>query len=91
MSQAEPYASVYAYVPGTPLAPAPLLTTGYPIVISAKDKNGYFLEHEAFDPLAMLKNPMMMIMIATGVLLFATPYLMVSLVSYPSLTPPPPP
>lgn len=78
VSNDEPYASVYAYVPGTPLAPAPLVSTGYPVVISARAKNAYFVEPEAFDPLSMLKSPMMMMMIATGFLVFATPYLMVS-------------
>ncbi|KIJ45126.1 hypothetical protein M422DRAFT_67283 [Sphaerobolus stellatus SS14] len=79
VSDAEPSASVYAYIPGTPLSPAPLLSTGSPVVLSAKARHNYFVERDAFDPVAMFKNPMMMIMLASAVLIFAAPYLKASL------------
>ena len=78
VSTAEPPVSVHAYVPGTPLGLAPHVSVAYPIILSARARNSYFVQREAFNPLDMLKSPMMLMMLVTGGLLFATPYLMVS-------------
>ncbi|KAF8581379.1 hypothetical protein K439DRAFT_1636250 [Ramaria rubella] len=79
VSTAEPHASIHAYVPGTPLSPAPPVSSAYPIILFARAKNVYFVEREGFDPLGMLKSPMMLMMLATGGFLFATPYLMANM------------
>ena len=41
-------------------------------------KNQYFVEHQSFNVMGMLRNPMIMMMVATGVLVVAMPYIMVS-------------
>ncbi|KAF8508118.1 hypothetical protein JB92DRAFT_2955032 [Gautieria morchelliformis] len=79
VSTAEPHVSVHAYVPGVPLFPAPPVSFIYPIVLSARARNSYFARREAFNPLDMLKSPMMLMMLVTGGLLFATPYLMANM------------
>lgn len=77
VSTAEPHVFVRAYIPGMPLVPAPSVSIPYPIILSARSRNSYFVEREGFNPLDMLKSPMMLMMLVTGGLLFATPYLMV--------------
>ncbi|KAF8523147.1 hypothetical protein BU17DRAFT_64040 [Hysterangium stoloniferum] len=79
VSDAEHNVSVRAFSPGTPLAAAPVASIGYPIVLAARARNAYFVEREAFNPLAMFQSPMMLMMLATGVMLFATPYLMANM------------
>lgn len=78
VSTADPHASVHAYVPGTSLALAPPVSLEYPLVLPARARNSYFVEREAFNPLDMLKSPMMLLMLVTGGMVFVMPYLMVS-------------
>jgi len=79
ISTADPQPSVHPYAPGTPLSPASPVRLPYPITLSARSKNAYFVEREGFNPLGMLKSPMMLMMIVTGGMLFATPYLMANM------------
>lgn len=55
----------------------------YPILLTPRVKNAYFIDREGFNPVAMLQSPMMLMMIGTGALLFVTPYLMVRVLSSP--------
>jgi hypothetical protein len=73
--------TVHAFVLGTPFTAA-VPNVGYPIVLSARGRNAYFVEPEAFNPLTMFQSPMMLMMLVTGVMLFATPYLMVCVKSF---------
>ena len=68
---------VRPYFPGTPLSPVAPATLPYPIVLSARAKNDYFVPRESFNVLAMFKNPMMMMMLGAGVLVLLMPTLMV--------------
>lgn len=77
VSEVDDRITVYGFIPGTPLSSNNVATLAYPIVLTPRIKHAYFVEREGFDPLAMLKSPMMLMMIGTGVLLFLTPYLMV--------------
>ncbi|KAJ8495881.1 hypothetical protein ONZ51_g1494 [Trametes cubensis] len=67
---------VRPYFPGTPLSPAAPATLPYPIMLSARAKNDYFVPRESFNVLAMFKNPMMMMMLGAGVLVLLMPTLM---------------
>lgn len=64
------------YVPGTPLLPPAPIALPYPIVLQARQRADYFVKPDAFDVLAMFKNPMMLMMVFGGVMVFAMPYLM---------------
>ena len=65
------------YIPGTSLSPASTVTLPYPIVLSAAAKLDFYAAHEAFNLVGMFKNPMMMMMLVGGGLVFAMPYIMV--------------
>ncbi|KAI8995555.1 hypothetical protein BD414DRAFT_479876 [Trametes punicea] len=67
---------VRPYFPGTPLSPAAPATLPYPIVLSARGKNDYFVPRESFNVLAMFKNPMMLMMLGAGVLVLLMPMMM---------------
>ena len=54
----------------------------YPIRIAASQKLDYYTDRQGFNLLAMFKNPMMMMMLVGGVLVFAMPYIMVSIRSH---------
>jgi len=64
------------YISGTPLSPPSPVSLPYPISLAARAKYEYFVDRESFNLLAMFKNPMMMIMVFTGVMMLAMPYLM---------------
>ncbi|KAI0639327.1 hypothetical protein C8Q77DRAFT_1152310 [Trametes polyzona] len=67
---------VRAYFPGTPLSPATSATLPYPVVLTARGRHDYFVPRESFNVLAMFKNPMMMMMLAAGVLVLLMPTMM---------------
>jgi len=56
VSNAEHNVSVYAFVPGTPFTAAVVASIEHPIVLSARARNAYFVEREAFNPLAMFQS-----------------------------------
>lgn len=64
---------------GTPLISATSVSLQYPIVLTPRHKNNYFKARESFNLLGMFQNPMMMIMVLTGLMTLGTPYLMVTL------------
>ncbi|KAI0793428.1 hypothetical protein C8Q75DRAFT_731154 [Abortiporus biennis] len=67
---------VRPYIPGTPLSPASKVLLPYPISLSPRVKYDYFIARESFNLIGMFQNPMMMIMLLTGVMMLAMPYLM---------------
>lgn len=69
---------VRPYVAGTPHNPPSTVVLPYPITLTPRLKNVYFVEAEAFNLLAMLKNPMILMMVVTGGLVMAMPYIMVN-------------
>ncbi|EKM60981.1 uncharacterized protein PHACADRAFT_180137 [Phanerochaete carnosa HHB-10118-sp] len=70
---------VHPYVPGTPLSSSTTVTLPYPIRLSAAQRLNYYAERQGFNLLGMLNNPMMMMMLVGGGLVFAMPYIMKSL------------
>ncbi|KAG5654739.1 hypothetical protein H0H81_003747 [Sphagnurus paluster] len=66
------------YAPGTPLNPSSTVLLSYPITLVPRQKHAYFVPHESFNLVAMLSNPMMLMMVVGGAMVFAMPYLMVS-------------
>ncbi|KAJ3476668.1 hypothetical protein NLI96_g11001 [Meripilus lineatus] len=67
---------VRPYIPGTPLSPPSNVKLPYPISLSARAKYDYYVPKESFNLIGMFQNPMMMIMLFTGVMVLAMPYLM---------------
>ncbi|KAJ3505099.1 hypothetical protein NLJ89_g7592 [Agrocybe chaxingu] len=70
---------VRPYIAGTPLNPPSSVLLPYPIVLSPKEKNVYFVPPESFNLTGMLANPMMLLMVGAAVMVFAMPYLMKNL------------
>ena len=73
----ESFPVVRPYVPGTPLDPPANVTLPYPITLTPREKQNYNVPTESFNVVAMLSNPMMLLMAFAGVMVFAMPYLMV--------------
>lgn len=69
---------VRPYVPGTPLNPPSPVLLPYPVVLIPREKSVYFVPPETFNLIAMMSNPMMLLMVLGGGMMLATPYLMVS-------------
>lgn len=72
-------AEIRPYAPGTPLNPPSPIALSYPISLIPRQKHVYFVPRETFNLLGMLSNPMMLMMIAAGGMMFGLPYLTVSL------------
>lgn len=69
---------VRLYIPGTSLNPPSPVLLPYPIVLMPREKSVYFVPPETFNLLAMMSNPMMLLMVVGGSMMLAMPYLMVS-------------
>ncbi|CAE6428324.1 unnamed protein product [Rhizoctonia solani] len=72
--------SVHPHVLGTPFelsAAGPTLP--YPLTLSARSKNVYFIPREGFNLAGMFQNPMMLMMVVTGVMVMFMPKLMDSM------------
>ncbi|KAI0361711.1 hypothetical protein OH77DRAFT_1417979 [Trametes cingulata] len=67
---------VRPYFPGTPLSPVAPATLPYPLVLSARGRNDYFVPRESFNVLVMFKNPMMLMMLGAGALVLLMPTMM---------------
>jgi len=67
---------VRPYVVGTPLNPPSTALLPSPIALTPRQKHAYFVPHETFNLVAMLSNPMMLMMIFGGAMMLAMPYLM---------------
>ncbi|KAG2129948.1 hypothetical protein DEU56DRAFT_872408 [Suillus clintonianus] len=76
VSPSEPLPEVRPYIFGTPLLTTASFNLPYPIVLTPRHKNRYFSPHESFNLLGMFQSPMMMIMVLTGVMMLAMPYIM---------------
>jgi hypothetical protein len=70
---------VRPYVLGTPFNPVSPIFLPYPITLTPRSKHAYFVPRESFNVVGIFQNPMMMLMVFTGVLVFAMPYIMVRL------------
>ena len=70
-------AEVRLYVPGTPLDPPSHVLLPYPIVLLPREKSVYFVPPETFNLVAMMSNPMMLLMVLGGGMMLVMPYLMV--------------
>ena len=70
---------VRPYVAGTPLNPPSTILLSYPIKLVPRQKHVYFMPPESFNLMAMFSNPMMLIMVFGGIMVFAMPYIMVIL------------
>ncbi|KAL5498210.1 hypothetical protein ACEPAH_2340 [Sanghuangporus vaninii] len=70
---------VRPYIPGTPHNPPSTVSLQYPIVLTPRHKANYFVEMQSFNALGMLRNPMVLMMLVTAVLVFGMPYLIKSL------------
>ncbi|GLB36326.1 putative protein of unknown function (DUF2012) [Lyophyllum shimeji] len=71
-----PAPEIRPYVAGTPLNPFSTILLPYPITLTPRQKHAYFAPHESFNLVAMLSNPMMLMMIVGGAMMLAMPYLM---------------
>ncbi|KAF8078440.1 hypothetical protein FPV67DRAFT_1465276 [Lyophyllum atratum] len=67
---------VRPYVAGTPLNPPSTVLLPSPIILTPRQKHAYFVPHESFNLMAMLSNPMMLMMVVGGAMMLAMPYLM---------------
>ena len=79
VSPEEPLPHVQSYTFGTPLLTKSSVSLPYPVVLIPRHKNVYFSPRESFNLLGMFQSPMMMIMVLTGGMMLAMPYIMVSL------------
>ncbi|KDQ63805.1 hypothetical protein JAAARDRAFT_29852 [Jaapia argillacea MUCL 33604] len=70
-----PLPEIHPYIPGTPLSPASPVVLPYPITLSAKGRHNYFVERQGFNLMGMFQNPMMLMMVVGGAMVFAVPYL----------------
>ncbi|KAH8112105.1 hypothetical protein DFH11DRAFT_538436 [Phellopilus nigrolimitatus] len=75
----EAHPDVRPYVLGTPHNPPSPISLQYPIVLKPRRKADYFVERQSFNALGMLQNPMVLMMVVTGVLVVGMPYLMKNL------------
>lgn len=78
VSPSEPLPDVRSYVFGTPLLSASSVSLPYPVVLIPRHKHKYFSPRDSFNLLGMFQSPMMMIMVLTGGMMLAMPYIMVS-------------
>lgn len=72
---------VRPYLPGTPLysSTAQHITLPYPLHLEPKRKLDFFVPQESFNALALLKSPMVIMMIITAGMALGVPYLMKNL------------
>lgn len=69
---------VRPYAPGTPLNPPTSYLLPYPILLTPRAKNEYFIPREGFNLIGMFQNPMMLMMGFAAVMMLGMPYIMVS-------------
>ncbi|KAK7694566.1 hypothetical protein QCA50_001752 [Cerrena zonata] len=76
VSDTDTLPEVRPYIPGTPLSPASPVTLPYPITLHPRGKYDFYAPQESFNIIAMFKSPMMLLMLFTGVMMLAMPYIM---------------
>ena len=69
---------VRPYLHGTPLTPLSAVTLPYPVIIHPRGKFDFYVPRESFNLIAMFRSPMMLLMLFTGGMMLAMPYIMVS-------------
>lgn len=69
--------TIHPFIIGTPFNPVSSITIPFPVILTPRSKNTWFVPKEGFNLLGMFQNPMMLIMVFTGVMMFAMPYIMV--------------
>lgn len=74
ISSTSPLPKIKPHIFGTPLLSLSAVSLPYPITLTARGKNNYFKPHESFSLLGMFQNPMMVLMLLTGVMLLGLPY-----------------
>lgn len=79
VSQSSDVPEVRPYIPGTPLNPPSPLQLLYPIKLTPRHRNNFFVPPQSFNALGMLQNPMMLMMVFGGGMMLAMPYLVVRL------------
>ena len=57
--------------------PPSLVLLPYPIILIPREKSVYFVPPETFNLVAMMSNPMMLLMVFGGGMMLVMPYLMV--------------
>jgi len=67
---------VHPFVLGTPFNPVSPISLPYPISLTPRSKSAYFVPRESFNLVGMFQSPMMLIMVFTGVMMLAMPYIM---------------
>lgn len=70
---------VRPYVAGTPLNAPSTILLSYPITMVPRQKHVYFMPPDSFNLMAMFSNPMMLLMVFGGIMVFAMPYIMKNL------------
>jgi len=76
-SPSPPDINVYPIPPGTPHLHNPRLPLlSYPIKFQAAHRRSYEIPKQSFDIIGMFSNPMMLMMLFTGIMMFAMPKLM---------------
>lgn len=69
--------TIHPFIIGTPFNSVSSITIPYPLTLIPRSKNAWFVPREGFNLVGMFQNPMMLIMVFTGVMMFAMPYIMV--------------
>ncbi|KIJ21591.1 hypothetical protein PAXINDRAFT_123532 [Paxillus involutus ATCC 200175] len=70
---------IKSHIVGTPLTSSASVSLPYPVVLTPRQKNNYFKPRESFNLLGMFQNPMIMIMMLTGLMMLGMPYIMKNL------------
>ncbi|KAK0481900.1 hypothetical protein IW261DRAFT_1563186 [Armillaria novae-zelandiae] len=76
MSFRMPTVEARPYPPATPLNPPVPNLLPYPLTLTPRTKHNYFVPPDSFNMLGMLKSPMVLMMVFTGAMVLAMPYLM---------------
>ncbi|EIW86556.1 hypothetical protein CONPUDRAFT_95162 [Coniophora puteana RWD-64-598 SS2] len=79
VADSESTPDVRSHIMGTSYSPSTSANLPYPVVLVPRHKNNYFTPHESFNLLGMFQNPMMLIMVLTGAMMLAMPYIMKNL------------
>ncbi|KAI0732320.1 hypothetical protein C8Q72DRAFT_142763 [Fomitopsis betulina] len=74
--ETESLPEVRPYILGTPLSPPSTISLPYPILLSPRHKNDYFVERQSFNLMGMFQSPMMLMMLVMGGMMLAMPYIM---------------
>lgn len=77
ISQSSDVPEVRPYVAGTPLNPPSPIQLPYPIKLTPRHRNNFFIPPQSFNIVGMFQNPMMLMMVFGGGMMLAMPYLMV--------------